>query len=48
MMDLKKSYLKRYKDHMFSNLELKYLEAEIRLDQKDLLRLMEEINESTS
>lgn len=48
MMDLKKSYLKRYKDHIFSNLELKYLEAEIRLDQKDILRLMEEINESTS
>lgn len=48
MIDLKKSYLKRYKDHIYSTLEMQYLEAELRLDQKDILKLMEEINESTS
>jgi len=46
MMDLKKSYLKHYKDHIFSNIELSYLEQELRLDQKIILKMMEEIDES--
>ncbi len=46
MLDLKKSYLKRYKDHLFQLAELKYLEDELKLDRKIILNIMEEINES--
>ncbi len=46
MMDLKKSYLKYYKDHEFSTLEDKYLCDELKLDINSIYKLMEEINES--
>jgi hypothetical protein len=46
MNQLKMSYLKRYKGHQFTDAEYKYLEDELRLDQKSIIEMVGKINES--
>jgi cysteine synthase len=46
MNQLKMSYLKRYKGHQFTDIEYKYLEDELRLDQKTIIEMVGKINES--
>ncbi len=46
LMRLKKTYLKKYKGHHFSSIEYRYLMEELRLNQVEIDKLMEEINEN--
>ncbi|BCR35965.1 2-amino-4-oxopentanoate thiolase subunit OrtB [Mariniplasma anaerobium] len=46
LMDLKKSYLKHYKDKILSKQEYAYLKEELNLNIDKIIKMMEEINES--
>lgn len=46
LMNLKKSYVKHYKDHVLSKQDYEYLKEELNLDVELIIKMMEEINES--
>lgn len=46
LKDLKKSYLKHYKDKILTNIEYEYLKDELNTEIQDIKKMMEEIYES--
>jgi hypothetical protein len=46
ILDLKKSYLKHFKNQNLSNKDYVYLKEELNLNVESIIKMMEEINES--